>query len=98
MIAAHNSTIILAGEFNVNLLDKSPGSPGQKFLKLTEPYNLRVCNTSVPTYKPAGSLLDAILTNCNIVLRSGVSATTARTTIPLQPAQLFESTSQGQQV
>ena len=73
MIAAHTSTIILAGDFNVNLLDKSPGSPGNKFLKLAEAYDLSVCDTSVPTYKPAGSLLDAILTNCNSVLRSGVT-------------------------
>ena len=38
MSATHKGVMVLAGDLNVNLLDKSHGSPGHKFLKLADTY------------------------------------------------------------
>ena len=74
MTARHKGILILCGDFNLNTFNLSPDSPGGKFRQLLSTYDLHLCNTSQPTYRPSGSLLDAIITNrSDIVNRSGVT-------------------------
>lgn len=74
MLARHSGIVVLCGDFNLNILDRSPGSAGSRFRQLLSAYGLNMCNETEPTYSPAKSLLDVIITNRqNIVKRSGVT-------------------------
>ena len=74
MLARHKGIVVLCGDFNLNILSRSPGSPGDRFRQLLTTYGLHVCNVTQPTYCPARSLLDVIITNrLDMVKRSGVT-------------------------
>ena len=65
---------VLAGDHNLNQLDRSACAPGLRLADLLANYEFRQCNTTVPTYTPALSLLDTIAVNRdNCVRRSGVT-------------------------
>ena len=73
-----DTTMVIAGDLNACLL-KRPSSdassvPGDILRRLVSTYGLYICNTTAPTYRPSGSLLDVIITNRRQqVIRSGVT-------------------------
>ena len=65
---------VLAGDHNLNQLDRSSRAHGLRLAELLDNYHFHQCNRTVPTYRPALSLLDIVAVNrMNDVLRSGVN-------------------------
>ena len=66
MIASHPGTaVILAGDLNACLLSANSGlnTPGHKLRQIIQTYGLHACNSTSPTYRPAGTLIDIVITN-----------------------------------
>ena len=75
MIAAHPGlTIIIGGDMNCCLIKAGSNTPGERLRALLDQHGMQVCNTRLPTYRPAGSLLDILATNRrDLVTRAGVT-------------------------
>ena len=79
MLTVHpDSTLMIAGDLNVCLLRKptppATSTPGDRLRLLVSTYGLHICNTTTPTYRPAATLLDVLITNRrDQVIRSGVT-------------------------
>ena len=75
MIAAYPGLpIIIGGDMNCCLLKPGANSPGQRLQSLFTDHGLQLTNTSQPTYRPAGSLLDVLATSRpDLVIRAGVA-------------------------
>ena len=63
------ATLILGGDLNCCLLKSKNSDAPNPLLRLCATYELHVTNKTRPTYRPAGSLLDVILTNRPELLR-----------------------------
>ena len=68
-------TVVLGGDINCCMLKSdNNNSPGNRLRSLLDRHGLQICNTAVPTYRPAGSLLDILATNrSELVDRAGVT-------------------------
>ena len=67
------ATFVIAGDFNLCLIKNEPQLGGKLSEMLTN-HNLHLANTTRPTYRPAGTLLDIIATNRpSSVTRKGVT-------------------------
>ena len=74
VLSQHPGLIVLAGDHNLNQLDQSTRAHGLRLAELFDTYGFYQCNRTVPTYRPALSLLDVIAVNRErCVLRSGVT-------------------------
>ena len=79
MLASYpDTTLVIAGDLNSCLLRKpsrtATGAPGDMLRQLVSTYGLHICNTTAPTYRPAATLLDVLITNRrDQVIRSGVT-------------------------
>ncbi|KAF0295997.1 putative RNA-directed DNA polymerase from transposon X-element [Amphibalanus amphitrite] len=75
IIATHPGlTIIIGGDLNCCLLKTGSNTPGERLSALLTQHGLQSCNTRLPTYRPAGSLLDILATNRgDLVTRAGVT-------------------------
>ena len=66
MLASHpGEPVIIAGDLNACLLStaSSTSTPSYKLGEIMRTYGLSACNTTSPTYRPAGTLIDVIITN-----------------------------------
>ena len=74
MIAQHpRSTLLVCGDMNLCLLKAAREKRNELEHRLSM-YNIHVTNRTVPTYRPASSLLDVIATNRpDLVRRAGVT-------------------------
>ena len=66
MPASHpGEPVIIAGDLNACLLStaSSTSTPSYKLGEIMRTYGLSACNTTSPTYRPAGTLIDVIITN-----------------------------------
>ena len=68
-------TVVLGGDINCCILKSDTNnSPGNRLRSLLDRHGLQICNIAVPTYRPAGSLLDVLATNrSELVDRAGVT-------------------------
>ena len=63
MLLMHPRTnVILTGDFNACLLKTNTNTPGARLSEIFTLNGLILVNVSVPTYRPAGSLIDVIAT------------------------------------
>ena len=68
------ATVIIAGDLNTCLLKTKPGNAPNQLLRLCDTYGLHVTNRNRATYRPAGSLLDVVITNRpELIRRVGVT-------------------------
>ena len=68
------ASLVIAGDLNCCLLKCASNTPGGRLNSLLSTYGMSVGNTSHPTYRPAGSLLDILATNRpEQLLRAGVT-------------------------
>ena len=59
VLTTYPGPIVLAGDHNLNQL-KLTCSHARRFADLLNTYELRMCNSTVPTYRPANSVIDVI--------------------------------------
>ena len=75
MLASHpGKTVILSGDLNACLLKTDAGTPGARLREVLAINGMSPVNTRIPTYRPAGSLIDIVaVSQPEYVIRSGVT-------------------------
>ena len=73
VLAVYPGTVVIAGDHNLNQL-KVDFVYARRIAELLDVYGFRLCNSSVPTYRPANSVIDVIAVKpADCVLRAGVT-------------------------
>ena len=60
MVNFPNATVVIAGDFNMCLFKSGGHDNEHQLLSLLNTYGIQVTNRTVPTYRPASSLLDIV--------------------------------------